>query len=177
MSAPARKLTAPRPHAPRRTGEVGGVARGRAQPVHKVEPPLRSRPRAAPRPKRRKQHRLGFAVFASALVGSMILAIVVVHALLAQQSFRIVEAERGIEELAGVRLELVRAQASLSAPDRIAAWATRHDMRLPDDIRILRAPDGPADPAGAGITSDARNVERALRSETGGRPRSPAEDG
>jgi hypothetical protein len=116
-------------------------------------------------------------VFASALVGSMILGIVVLHALLAQQSFRIVEAERTIEELGHVRLQLVRAQATLSAPGRIAAWATRHDMRLPDDIRILRASEGPADPAGAGLTSDETDGASSRRVDRGGRLRPAAEDG
>jgi hypothetical protein len=116
-------------------------------------------------------------VFASALVGSMILGIVVLHALLAQQSFRIVDAERRIDELGHVRLELVRVQATLSAPDRIAAWAIRHDMRLPDDIRILRAPEAPADPAGADITSDATDVAASKRVDSGGPRRSTEQDG
>jgi hypothetical protein len=85
----------------------------------------------------------------------MVLAIVVVHVLLAQQSFRIDETERRLEVLAAEQLELVRAQATLSAPGRIADWATRYGMRLPDDIRILRAPDGPSDPAGAGSSTQA----------------------
>jgi hypothetical protein len=84
----------------------------------------------------------------------MVFAIVVMHVLLAQQSFRIDDAERRIEALGTEHLDLVRAQATLSAPGRIAAWATRHGMRLPDDIRILRAPNGPTDPAGAGTNSD-----------------------
>lgn len=88
-------------------------------------------------------------LFSNALVGSMVFGIVVLNVLLAQQSFRIDEAERRLDELAVERLELVEEQATLSAPGRIAAWASRHGMRLPDDIRILRAPNGPADPAGA----------------------------
>ncbi len=83
----------------------------------------------------------------------MVLAIVVLHVLLAQQSFRIDAAERRVEALSQERLGLVTERATLSAPGRIAEWATRHGMRLPDDIRILRAPNGPSDPAGAD-TSD-----------------------
>lgn len=79
----------------------------------------------------------------------MVFAVVVLNVLLAQQSFRIDEAERRLEVLDRDHLELVREQATLSAPDRIASWASRHGMRLPDDIRILRAPNGSADPAGA----------------------------
>ena len=95
---------------------------------------------------------MGFAVFSSALLASMVLGIVVLHALLAQQSFRLVDAERKIHQLGLERLELLRAQATLSAPGRIADWAFRHGMRLPDDIRILRAPEGSGDPSGAVTT-------------------------
>jgi len=78
------------------------------------------------------------------------------NALLAQTSFRIDQAERRIEELSTEQLSLVREQATLSAPGRIAAWARRHGMRLPDDIRILHVPGmGSADPAGAGNQSTA----------------------
>jgi hypothetical protein len=79
----------------------------------------------------------------------MVLAIVVLHVLLAQQSFRIDAAEQRVEELNRERLGLVTERATLSAPGRIAEWAARHGMRLPDDIRILRAPNGSTDPAGA----------------------------
>jgi hypothetical protein len=101
---------------------------------------------------------LGFAVTASALVGLMVLGIVVLNVLLAQQSFRIEESERRIDALGRERLGLVREQATLSAPGRIAGWASRHGMRLPDDIRILRAPNGPSDPAGTD-TSRASGIE------------------
>jgi hypothetical protein len=113
-------------------------------------------------------------VFASALVGSMVLGIVVLHALLAQQSFRISAAERTIDELGGDRLELLRTQATLSAPGRIADWALRHDMRLPDDIRILRAPEGSGDPSGA-VTSGGA-IDEASASGTA-RASAPAGDG
>ena len=118
-----------------------------------MERPLRRHERPGTRLTRRKQHRVGFTVFAFALVGSMVLGIVVLHVLLAQQSFRIAAAEQTIDELGGERLELLRTQATLSAPGRIADWAFRHDMRLPDDIRILRAPEGSGDPSGAVTTS------------------------
>jgi cell division protein FtsL len=93
-------------------------------------------------------------ILASTVVGSMVFGIVVVNVLLAQTSFRIGEAERQLVELSEEHLELARQQATLSAPGRISAWASRHGMRLPDDIRILHAPGtGSADPAGAGTSS------------------------
>jgi hypothetical protein len=168
MSAPARHLAPARRPSPARTRP--GTRTG-AEPVRRTNggEPARRHPPTVRRTARavRRRHRLGFAVFASALVGPMVLGIVVLHALLAQQSFRIAEAEGAIEDLGLARLELVRAQATLSAPGRIAAWATRHDMRLPDDIRILRAPEGSGGPAGAGTAT----------ATVRGRASSPAEDG
>jgi cell division protein FtsL len=84
----------------------------------------------------------------------MVFGIVVVNVLLAQTSFRITSAEQRLEELSQEHLELASEQASLSAPGRIAAWASRHGMRLPDDIRILHASGGrQADPAGTDPSS------------------------
>ena len=112
--------------------------------------PARERPALARRPRPSHRRSIGFVLLASTVVGSMVFGIVVVNVLLAQTSFRIGEAERRLEELSEDNLELVREQATLSAPGRISAWASRHGMRLPDDIRILHAPGtGPADPAGA----------------------------
>jgi len=137
VSQPARRLEpAARPAAPRK----------RAQPVA----PATGRPAAARRPRPKRRRSIGFVFLASTILGSMVFGIVVVNVLLAQTSFRIEEAERHLERLSEEHLELVREQATLSAPGRISAWASRHGMRLPDDIRILHAPGtGPADPAGA----------------------------
>ena len=137
MSQPARRLEpAARPAAPRR----------RVQPFA----PATGRPAAARRPRPKRRGSIGFVFLASTILGSMVFGIVVVNVLLAQTSFRIEEAERHLERLSEEHLELVREQATLSAPGRISAWASRHGMRLPDDIRILHAPGtGPADPAGA----------------------------
>jgi len=150
VSTPARRLAMPRPHGSETPAGAGGAgAHRRAQRVDGAKRPPRSQPRRAPTPSRRRKHDLGFALFASTLVGLTVFAIVVVHVLLAQQSFRIDEAERRIEVLGQDHLELVRERATLSAPGRIAVWANRHGMRLPDDIRILRAPNGHDDPIGA----------------------------
>lgn len=140
MSAPARDLAAPSSvTSPRRSTpeRVPGRAPRKVGPVRS-----------------RRRYPVAFALFSGALVGAMVLGILVLNVLLAQQSLRIDEAERRIEALAAEHLELVEEQATLSAPGRIAAWASRHGMRLPDDIRILRAPNGPADPAGADPVAD-----------------------
>lgn len=92
-------------------------------------------------------------VFSAFVVGSMILAIVTFNVLLAQTSFRMDAAQERIDRLAQEQVDLVRQQATLSAPGRIAAWAKRHDMRLPDDIRSLHVSSTQAAPAGIAGTS------------------------
>jgi cell division protein FtsL len=151
MSQPARRLEPERrtplrsPRAPARPVP----ARRRTQPVA----PARPRPVAARRPGPRRRS-IGFVLLASTVVGSMVFGIVVVNVLLAQTSFRIGEAERHLEELSDDHLELVREQATLSAPGRISAWASRHGMRLPDDIRILHVRgSGQGEPTGADTSS------------------------
>jgi cell division protein FtsL len=136
-------------------------------PQHRLEPASRAPrrrtlrapgPRTSERParlttrRRRRARRggIGFVVLSFVVLGSMVFSIVVVNVLLAQTSFRITSAEQRLEELSREHLELMSEQASLSAPGRIATWASRHGMRLPDDIRILHASGGrQADPAGA----------------------------
>jgi hypothetical protein len=110
-------------------------------------------------------------VLASTVVGSMVFGIVVVNVLLAQTSFRIGEAERRLEVLTEDNLELARAQATLSAPGRISAWASRHGMRLPDDIRILHAPgSGSGEPAGADPSSGTTDLRGTKGSGAKGDP-------
>ncbi|MEW6060122.1 MAG: hypothetical protein AB1551_08305 [Actinomycetota bacterium] len=99
----------------------------------------------------------------------MILGLVTLNALLAQSSFRIEDLEQRISVLSQENLELTHKQATLSAPGRIAAWARRHDMRLPDEIQFLHVSRAvPAAPAGAAdeLARVERELERLLR--TGG---------
>jgi cell division protein FtsL len=128
--------------------ERGGGAKRPRGPVPSASPTTSGA--AAPRARRRRKHHVGFAILTMLVVGTMVFGIASLNAVLAQTSFRIDEAERRIQELSLDNLELIRAQAQLSAPGRIAAWARRNGMRLPDDIRSLHAPGGStAAPAGA----------------------------
>ena len=153
MSLPAERV--PQPATPQARRGAGALRR--PEGAEGARPPLRSEaPPAppAPRSRRRKKHHVGFAILATAVVGPMVLGIVSLNALLAQTSFRIDEAERRIETLTTERLDLVHEQATLSAPGRIAAWARRNGMRLPDDIRFLHASgDRQTAPAGADTSS------------------------
>jgi cell division protein FtsL len=149
-------VPAERSRAPEKTGRPAPSPSRTSSPARRSDPsagrqaPARARP-ATSSAKRRKHH-LGFMVFSAFVVGSMILAIVTFNVLLAQTSFRMDAAQERIDRLAQEQVDLVRQQATLSAPGRIAAWARRHDMRLPDDIRSLHVPSTQTAPAGiAGI--------------------------
>ncbi len=153
MSVPARRL--PDVAEPEETGGAGALRR--AQRAEGAERPLRS---ASPpgsltsRIGRRRKHTAGFATLTTVVVGAMVLGIVSLNALLAQTSFHIDELERRVAELSQQNVELVRERAHLSAPGRIAEWARRNGMRLPDDIRSLHpSGDRTATPAGAADTS------------------------
>jgi cell division protein FtsL len=90
-------------------------------------------------------------------VGSIVLGLVSLNALLAQTSFRIDDVSDRIDSLSQEFLRLTREQAELSAPGRIAAWASRHGMRLPDDIHLLHVPtSASAAPAGVPDSLDPR---------------------
>ena len=140
MSVPARRV----PQVPEwLDGEVARAERANPPPQSPPSPPT------AVRGARPRRHRLGFVVLATIIVAPVLIGIVSLNALLAQTSLRIDEAERRIEELSREHLTLVHEQARLSAPGRIAAWARRNGMRLPDDIRSLHTTGGsPAAPAG-----------------------------
>jgi cell division protein FtsL len=89
-------------------------------------------------------------VLLCAVVGCTVLGLVSLNALLANTSFRVDDLSRQIDALETHHLELVLEQAQLSAPGRIAEWARRIGMRLPDDIRVLHALDASTAPAEGG---------------------------
>lgn len=139
-------MSLPAERHPWRGPEPARGARPRPSPRSEV------RPVAAPvaRPRPRGGHHLGFAIAAAVLLGPMLLGIAGLNALLAQQAFRLGEVEQRIASLATEHQELVHERARLSAPGRIAAWARRMGMRLPDDIRPLHTPgEDQAAPAGS----------------------------
>jgi cell division protein FtsL len=146
MSQPARALPAhpvpaylPTPVPPRR-----------ARPAPRRAPPPRTPARPSTGVNRARRNRSGFLILSSVLVGSMVLGLVALNALLAQSSFRVDDLEQRVGVLTQENLELTRQQAALSAPGRIAAWARSHGMRLPDEIRFLHVPAArTAAPAGS----------------------------
>ncbi|HXF72693.1 MAG TPA: hypothetical protein VNO79_08820, partial [Actinomycetota bacterium] len=99
--------------------------------------PLRA---SAGRPARASRRRLAFAVLATAVVSLAVIGVVALNALVAQGEFRIEALEERVDGLAEAYRVRTEEAARLSAPRRIAAWARRHGMRLPDDVHILHVP-------------------------------------
>jgi cell division protein FtsL len=90
------------------------------------------------------------------VVGSAVLGLVSLNAMRAKASFRLDDVSSRIDGLEQQRLELLLEQAELSAPGRIAEWARRNGMRLPDDIRILHASGASTAPAGSADAAGGR---------------------
>ena len=84
----------------------------------------------------------------------MVLGIVSLSALLAQNEFKLEALSQRIDGLSQQNGRLAQEAAKLSAPGRVADWAQAHGMRLPDGIQILHVQgSGNAAPAGGPDTS------------------------
>jgi cell division protein FtsL len=102
------------------------------------------------------------------VLGTPVLGLVTLNALLAQSSFRVDDLEQRIQNLSQENLELTTEHAKLSAPGRIAAWARRHGMRLPDDIRFLHVSSAESTAAPAGDADPLARQEESLKPVLGG---------
>lgn len=85
---------------------------------------------------------LGFVVFAGILLGLLVFGLVTLNALVAQSEFRIHEVTQRIEVLSEQRTRLGEELARRSAPGRLADWARRNGLRLPQEIYLIRVPGG-----------------------------------
>jgi len=84
-----------------------------------------------------------FVVFASAVVGLMILGLVALNAVLAQASFKVDDLQAKVTRLSQVNQERSLAAARLASPARIATEARNIGLVLPQDgIQVLHVPDG-----------------------------------
>jgi len=94
----------------------------------------------------RRRRRLPFLVAAFLLVGSLLLAVVIVQTSASQTSFRIQQLSRQTQQLEGSYGQLRLSVAQLSAPGRIVREAGRLGYTLPTDVRTLpvhgAVPDG-----------------------------------
>lgn len=122
------------------------------RPEHPEEPerpasPARTpaaRPRTDPHSRSRRRARRGlhstFMVFASLVIVALVLGVVAMNALFAQTAFAVHSLQTRVTDLGEQHDVLATDVARLSSPSRIAAWAERYQMVLPDNVVILRVP-------------------------------------
>lgn len=148
MSAPARTIVG--------TGPRGSAAPARSPAPTRTKTPARARPArtlaarprtsAAPHPRRRARrgHSPAFWILTSVVVTAMVVGVVSLSALAVQASFRADALRDRIDELADRQQVLTEQVAALSSPARIASWARRDGMQVPDHVVVLRVqdPDG-----------------------------------
>lgn len=110
-------------------------------------PPARTpaaRPPTDLPPRSRRRARRGFhptfIVFASCVIVALVLGVVAMNALFAQTAFAVHTMQTRVTDLAEQHDVLATDAARLSSPSRIATWAERYRMVLPDDVVILRVP-------------------------------------
>lgn len=94
--------------------------------------PRRPRLRVVRSPRPPRSRRMPFLIACFVLIGSLVVAVVSVQALVAQNSFRLQELTRRNAELAQASGRMQLEVAQLSAPNRIAREARRLGYRLPD---------------------------------------------
>jgi cell division protein FtsL len=126
VSAPARAI-------------VGTGPRGSAAPARSPAP---ARKKISTRA--RRGHTPAFWILTSVVVTAMVVGVVSLSALAVQTSFRADALRAQIDELADRQQVLTEQVAALSSPARVASWARREGMQVPDHVVVLRVqdPDG-----------------------------------
>ena len=110
--------------------------------------PLQSQaPRPDQPPRRARRHSLAFFVFASLVVGGLVLGLTAFNAVLAQSSFRIGDLSKKVQDLSQAYERLKLDEARLSSPGRIAKAARKLGMRLPDRVEVIHVRMPRQDPA------------------------------
>lgn len=112
-------------------------ARGSARGSRRGPNGRRARLRVVRPPRRR---RLPFLIACFVIVGSLVVSVVSVQALVAQSAFRMQELSRRTSELAQASGRLQLEIAELSAPRRIAKEARRLGYRLPEPGQLQTVP-------------------------------------
>jgi cell division protein FtsL len=108
-------------------------------PAKRRTPTTRARPAVAKQvsAKRRGLHHT-FLVFASVVVILLVVGVVALNALFAQTAFAVHSMQTHVDALDEQNDVLATDAAQLSSPSRIATWAERYQMVLPDNVVILR---------------------------------------
>ncbi len=72
---------------------------------------------------------------------ALVIGVVALNAVLAQQSFRIRTLQQDVTTLSGQQVDLTDQVASLSAPGRVADWALANGFVVPTSApQVLRVP-------------------------------------
>jgi cell division protein FtsL len=142
VSQPARTvapLPTPRPGPPR--GPTRSTPDRAAPPARTAAARPRTNP-PQPRARARRGHHLAFWLFAGAVVSVLVMGLVAINALLVQTTYRMQGVQRDVQDLADRHVQLQEEAASLSSPERVAAWADRNQMAMPRPgaTVILRVP-------------------------------------
>jgi len=109
-------------------------------------------PRPVTPPRRARRRPLAFLVFASVLVGAMVLGLTSLNAVLAQGSFRIADLTKRVDKL---QQDFERKQlevAELTSPGRIAARGAALGMVLPEpkQVKVVHVSGPPSRDSGGG---------------------------
>ncbi len=102
------------------------------------------RPRTATPPQRHRRARRGFhptfLIFATTIVVLLVVGVVALNAMFAQTAFAVHETQSQVADLQERHAVLNTEAATLSSPERIAEWAARYQMVLPQNVVILHVP-------------------------------------
>ena len=110
-------------------------------PAKRPTPPTKERPTVARRmPAKRRGLHHTFLLFASVVIVLLVVGVVALNALFAQTAFAVHSMQTHVSALNEQHDVLETDAARLSSPSRIATWAERYQMVLPDNVVILRVP-------------------------------------
>ena len=147
MSVPARRIDTP---TPRRASTPVPARRTttRAAPVGRQATRAGSR-----RAKKRKSAvHVGFALFSSFVVVTLVVGVVALNAFLAQTSFQAAAMQTQLSTLSDRYRRLTDEAARLSSPSRVASWAEQHHMVVPKDPAVILRVAGTGGPGGTAST-------------------------
>ena len=140
MSVPAR--SAPAPPLRRPTAPLSGRPRRPATtvvPRAGVDAPARGTAR-----RRARRFHPAFWVLTAVTITSIVVALVSVSAFVVETGFGIDRTEARIADLLDEGERLRRDVAELSAPGRVANWARRRGLVMPEEVIVLQVPSHPA---------------------------------
>lgn len=128
-------------HRSQTRGHAPAPAPRRAPTRRTLPPGSRRTPPADASPRRRASRAPSPAISIVVVVGLVLFGVVATEALLANRAMRIEAARAHLAELRSEHRQLLEQQATLSSPERIAAWAQAQGMTFATDIHVIGAAD------------------------------------